>query len=64
MDEVKVKPGWKTTEFWMSSIAALLGIAYASGLIGADTGVDKVLGIVASTLAGLGYAVSRGLAKK
>ena len=64
-DEPKeVKPGWKTTEFWLTVAAAAVGFLYASGAIGDGTQADKVLGIVSGALSALGYSVSRGLAKK
>lgn len=59
-----VKPGWKTTEFWLSAVAVLVGLAYGSGLIGEGTQVDKVFGLVAGGLTAMGYSVSRGMAKK
>ncbi len=58
-----MKPGYKTTEFWFSAVAALLGIAFASGAIAEGGSIDKVMGLAATVLSGLGYAVSRGAAK-
>lgn len=58
------KKGIKTTEFWFSTVAAVVGLLYASGLIAPDSGGDKMLGLVATVLAAMGYTVSRGLAKK
>lgn len=57
MDDVK--PGWMTTEFWLSvvGVVALVVLCLA----------DKVDGTVAGpaiATATLGYAVSRGVAKK
>ena len=62
--EPSPKPGYKTTEFWLSVVAALVGLTYASGIIGAETQADKIMGFASSILATLGYTVSRGLAKK
>ncbi|MDD9866040.1 MAG: hypothetical protein OXS32_06830 [Verrucomicrobiales bacterium] len=59
-----VKSGYKTTEFWFSSIAALLGILFASGAVAEGGSIEKVMGMAATVLAGLGYSVSRGLSKK
>ena len=56
--------GYKTTEFWFSSIAALLGILFASGAVAEGGSIEKVMGLAATVLAGLGYSVSRGLSKK
>ncbi len=61
----EVKAGWKTTEFWLSTIAMLAGTLIAAGVIdpeGAGT-ANKVAGLVVSALAAMGYSVSRGLAK-
>lgn len=57
------KPGYKTTEFWLSLAAMLLGAAYASGVISSGSTVDKVAGFAAMALSALGYSVSRGMAK-
>ena len=47
-----------------SKIAAVLGILFASGAIGEGSSLDKIMGMAATVMAGLGYTVSRGLAKK
>lgn len=60
----EIKAGYKTTEFWLSAVAAIIGLVYASGVIGEGTQVDKVVGFAAAALTTLGYSVSRGLAKK
>ena len=59
-----MKPGYKTTEFWFTSAAAILGLLFASGVISDGSQIDKVLGMASTVLAGMGYSVSRGLAKK
>jgi hypothetical protein len=64
MEENEPKKGIKTTEFWFSAVAAIVGLLYASGLIAPDSGGDKMLGLVGSVLASMGYTISRGLAKK
>ena len=58
------KPGIKTTEFWFSTAAALVGVLFACGAIAEGTSIDKIMGMAATVLAGLGYTVSRGMAKK
>ena len=61
-----VKPGWKTTEFWVTVICALGSLLWGAGVLapeGAGT-ADKIFGCVAAALGSLGYAISRGLAKK
>ena len=62
--EEEPKKGIKTTEFWFSAAAAIVGLLYASGVIAPDSGGDKMLGLVGSVLASMGYTISRGLAKK
>lgn len=60
---VATKPGWKTTEFWLSGAATLLSMLFASGVIGTGTMADKIAGLAALALTTLGYTVSRGMAK-
>jgi hypothetical protein len=59
------KPGYKTTEFWLSTIAVLIGLAYGSGVIAetGTSGIEKSIAFVASALAALGYSNSRGAVK-
>jgi len=56
-------PGWKTTEFWLSAAASLVGILLASGLIIPGTVWAQIVGAAATVLAALGYSVSRGNVK-
>lgn len=58
-----MKPGYKTTEFWLSLAAILLGALITSGAIPADSVFDKLLGIAATVLGALGYTVSRAFVK-
>ena len=58
------KPGFKTTEFWFSTAAAVIGILFASGAIAEGSSIDKIIGMAATVLAGMGYSISRGLSKK
>jgi hypothetical protein len=58
-----MKPGYKTTEFWLSVAAAVVGATLASGVIPAASPWVKVLGVAAMALASLGYSYSRGKAK-
>lgn len=53
-----VKPGWKTTEFWLHAISMVVGIVMASGISG-DSVVMKVAGMAAMLLSALGYGVQR-----
>jgi len=66
MADNNVKPGWKTTEFWISVIVAVCSLAWGAGVVDPEGvgNADKVFGFVCSAMAALGYSVSRGLAKK
>jgi hypothetical protein len=57
------KPGYKTTEFWLTALAQGVGILLTSGVIDDSTGVGKIVGVVAMALSAAGYSVSRGKAK-
>ena len=64
-EPAKVKAGWKTTEFILSTAAALLGIAIAGGFVDPEgvTSADRIAGIICSALAALGYSVGRSNVK-
>jgi hypothetical protein len=57
------KPGYKSTEFYLTLLAQLIGLLWASGLVSDGSQFDKVLGFAAMALSQLGYTVSRGMAK-
>ena len=59
-----MKPGYKTTEFWLAAVTSVVGLLMASDVFPTESGGEKVLGILASVLASLGYSVSRGIAKR
>ena len=59
-----VKPGWQTSEFWLSLLAMLLTALYASGVVPTKGTTAAVVAIVASLLTASGYAVARTIAKK
>ena len=58
------KPGYKTTEFWLTFAAMVLSMLFAAGVFGEQATVYKVLEVGAAVLAGLGYTVTRGAIKK
>lgn len=60
----EVKPGYKSTEFYLSALASIVGLLFASGLVESGTAFDQVLGFIAMALTAMGYSVSRGIAKK
>ena len=61
-----MKPGWKTSEFYLSLAAVLVGAVMASGVmdgLGQGHWAVRVVGLVATILGSLGYTASRGLVK-
>ena len=60
-----MKSGIKTSEFWLSTAAIVLGALLAAGVFGADnTTVAKIAGAALAALAALGYTGARTQAKK
>lgn len=57
------KPGYKTTEFWLTLAAVLVGLLMASGVIGDGSALGKGLAFIASALASAGYSYARGIVK-
>jgi len=60
------KPGYKTTEFWLSLLATLLGFLLASGVMDAvpeESWIAKLIGGLVAVLATLGYSASRAKVK-
>jgi hypothetical protein len=59
------KPGYKTTEFWLSLVALLVGALMASGILEASNSDwdNKIVGLVAMVLTSLGYTVGRSMTK-
>ena len=57
-----LKPGWKTTEFWLAFGAQLVSLVLMLGLP-EDKPMMKVAAVAGSVLVALGYQVSRGLVK-
>lgn len=55
------KPAWRTTEFWLTAVAAVIGLAGASGAFPADGTAAKVIGAGAALLAALGYGARHSL---
>ncbi len=60
----EVKPGYRSTEFWLASIATVLGIVLASGAVPEGGLVGQIIGGVLALLANLGYTASRTQVKK
>ena len=65
-ETILTKPGYKTTEFWVSLLATLLGFLLASGVMdaaGEESWIAKLIGGVVAVLATLGYSASRAKVK-
>lgn len=58
------KPGYKTTEFWLSVLAILVGAVSASGVLPAEGPWQQVLGVATTALVALGYTGARLTIKK
>ena len=53
------KPGFKTTEFWISLAAVIVGSVVASGVIPADSVWERIVGLAIAGLAALGDTGAR-----
>lgn len=53
------KPGFKTTEFWLSAAAAIVGGLVAAEVIPSEGPWTQVVGLVSAALIALGYTGAR-----
>jgi hypothetical protein len=60
---MKLEPGYKTTEFWLSLSMCILSFLMVSGVIGPHTTAHKIAALVVSSLGALGYTCSRTILK-
>jgi len=65
MSVKETRRGPSTSEFWLTLVASLFGLAIMAGWVNPEgvSTVDKISGVALAALASMGYAVSRGLAK-
>lgn len=61
--KMETKQGYKTTEFWLTLVATLVGAAVASGAIPETSPWAQALGLVSSLLAAAGYTAARSFVK-
>ena len=61
--EIKEKPGYKTSEFWLTLVVVLLGTLMASGVFGDESVIMKAAGMAMATLKALGYTAARAKTK-
>lgn len=57
------KPGYKTTEFWLTTVMAVCGILMASGIVIEGSQAAQIIGGIISALTTLGYTSQRGSVK-
>lgn len=57
------KPGYKTSEFWLSLAAVIVSYVISAGVWEEGTIQAKAVTIVATVLAALGYTASRAIVK-
>jgi zinc transporter ZupT len=64
-----MKPGWQTTEFWVSIATGVTGLAVTLGYLNSEQStpiikaVEQISGGVIMLGSVFGYAISRGLSK-
>lgn len=58
-DQATVKPGYRTSEFWISLATTLLGAVVGSGVIPGGSIWAQIAGIAASAIASSVYSKSR-----
>lgn len=66
MNDTPTEPkiGYKTTEFWLTAAASLIGLLFAAEIFPSASSGEKFLGLAAMVLTTLGYTVSRTMVKK
>lgn len=55
-----MKPGYKTTEFWLALISGILGLLNQSGALGAPLPADAIMSVAAPVVT---YIATRSVAK-
>jgi len=58
------KPGYKSTEAWITLVLVIIGGLLSTGIIGDGTQVAQILGTVTTIASALGYTASRTAIKK
>jgi hypothetical protein len=58
-----MRPGWKTSEFWLSTAAQVLGAVMASGAVPGGV-VAQIAGAALAALSALGYTAGRVAVKR
>ena len=69
MADENTKPGYKTTEFWVTVVCQIIGILALAGVITPlqstelSAAVQQLVGAVVMGASAFGYSLSRGSAK-
>jgi hypothetical protein len=58
-----MKPGYKTSEFWMTAVTMIMGLIMASGAVLEGSMAAQIVGGVIAVLSKLGYDASRTTVK-
>lgn len=58
------KPGWKTTEFWLTATATLAGALISFDVVPETHWSGRLAGAIVATLSTLGYTAIRTRAKR
>lgn len=61
-----LKPGWRTTEFWMTLATAIASLLIGYGVLSkeqADLWLNLIAALTPALVVGM-YSISRGIAKK
>ena len=61
--ENETKPGIRTTEFWMTLIAIVVGAALQMELVAEGTPAFQALVFIGQVFAAMGYVYSRSMVK-
>lgn len=60
---VEVKPGYRTTEFWFTTLSQIFGMIAASGALAPDNEIMQYLGLAQMIMTKVSYTASRAKAK-
>lgn len=58
------KPGFRTSEFWLSLVVIIFGVLMSSGAVAEDSTPAKIIGGIMAVLGALGYTGARAQVKK
>lgn len=62
--DTKMKPGWRTSEFWLLLAVMVLCTLVESGVLGSGSKIESVIALAGQVLGSLGYGSFRASVKK